>query len=122
MLLSQALHQDDADEEVLVTGGGDGSIRVWSLDSLDRTGLTAIHKFKDTSASVLTLAQSGIFLYAGLADGRVHVYNLDSRRLVQRIKVDTENVTTVQVVDGVAFCGTGNGLLTVRVCWPTGDL
>jgi di- and tripeptidase len=113
MLLGRALRQSDAEREALVTGGGDGSIRLWALDKLDSTGLVAIAKFKDTSASVLSLSFSGIFLYAGLANGKVHVYNLDSQQLVQRIKVDADNVTTVQVVDGVAFCGSSHGRLTV---------
>ncbi len=113
MLLAQALHRHDRGKEVLITGGGDGTIKMWSLFGLETAGLVLIHKFKNASASVLSLAHNGIFLYAGLATGRVHVYNLDSQQLVQRINVGFEDVTTLQVVDGVAFCGTSDGLLKV---------
>lgn len=118
MLLVQALHHhDEAEMEVLVTGGGDGTIKIWSLYELDVAGLVAMYKFKNDSASVLSLAHNGIFLYAGLANGRVQVYNLDSQQLVQKINVGSDDVTTVQVMDRVAFCGTSNGLL--KVCAST---
>jgi di- and tripeptidase len=113
MLLVPAFHHDDAGKEMLVTGGGDGTVRMWSLYNLEMAGLEATHKFRNVSASVLSLAQSGIFLYAGLANGCVQVYNLDSSQLVQKINVGHEDVTTLQVIDGVAFCGTSNGLLKV---------
>jgi di- and tripeptidase len=113
MILVQNIHHHDAGNEVLVTGGGDGTIKMWSVDSLETAGLVTIHKFKNASASVLSLAQYGIFLYAGLTSGRVHVYNLDSQQLIHKINVGCDDVTTIQVVDGVAFCGTSNGLSKV---------
>lgn len=113
MVLAQALHHQGAGKEVLVTGGGDGTIKLWSLENLETTGLAAIHKFKNASASVLSLAHDGIFLYAGLADGRVNVYSLDSQQLVQKINVGSDDVTALQVIDGVAFCGTSDGYLKV---------
>jgi di- and tripeptidase len=121
MIIAQALHRHrDAETEVLVTGGGDGSIKIWSLCELETAGMLLIHRFKNISASVLSLAHNGVFLYAGLADGRVQVYNLDSQQLVQKINVGSGDVTTVQVMDGVAFCGTSNGLLKVYASiWNT---
>lgn len=113
MLLVQAVHQHDIGNELLVTGGGDGTVKTWSLDKLESTGLVVNHKFKNASTSVLSLTHNGTFLYAGLADGRVQVYNLDSQQLVQKINILSEEVTTLQVVGGVAFCGTSNGLLKV---------
>jgi di- and tripeptidase len=115
MLLAQSLNHHDAEKEILVTGGGDGTIKMWSLNDLDTAGLVIIHKFKNASASVLSLAHNGAFVYAGLANGRVQVYSLDSRQLVQKINIGPDEVTTLQVMDGVAFCGTSNGLLQVGV-------
>lgn len=115
MLLAQALHHHDGGEEVLITGGGDGTIKIWSLDNLETTGLVPIHKFKNASGSVLSLAHYGIFLYAGLAGGQVQVYNMDSQQLVQKINVGSHDVTTLQVLDGVAVCGTSNGFLKVSL-------
>ena len=109
MVLAHALHRQGIGKEVLVTGGGDGVIKLWSLESLETTGLTAFHKFKNASASVLSLAYDGIFLYAGLAGGRVNVYSLDSQQLVQKINVGSDDVTALEVIAGIAFCGTSNG-------------
>lgn len=114
MLIAQPLHHLDGGNEVLVTAGGDGTIKVWSICDLEKAGLVAIHQFKNASTSVLSLAQNGIFLYAGLANGRVHVYSLDSQQLVQKINIGFEDVTALQVVNGVVFCGSSSG--DVKVC------
>ncbi len=114
MLLVQGLHHNHAEMEVLVTGGGNGTIKIWSLYELETAGLVAIYKFKNDSSSVLSLAHDGTFLYAGLVSGLVQVYNLDSQQLVQKINVGSGDVTTIQVMDRVAFCGTSNGHLKVR--------
>ena len=113
MLLAQASTHHDAEREVLVTGGGDGTIKVWYLEGLANAGLGLLYKFKNPSASVMSLACNEVFLYAGLASGRVNVYNLDSQQLIQRINVGPEDVTALQIVDGVAFCGTSDGFLKV---------
>ncbi len=114
MLLAQGLHHNHAETEVLVTGGGDGNIKIWSLYELETAGLVTIYKFKNNSSSVLSLAHDGTFLYAGLAGGLVQVYNLDSQQLVQKINVGSSDVTTIQVTNRVAFCGTSDGRLNVR--------
>lgn len=114
MLIAQAPHHLHARNELLITGGGDGTIKMWSYYNLETAGLVAIQQFKNKSTSVLSLAHSGIFLYAGLGNGCVHVYNLDSYQLVQKINVGCGDVTTLQVVDGVVFCGSSSGLVKVR--------
>ena len=100
-------------QEVLVSGGGDGAIKVWSLGSFESDALLCIHKFKNPSTIVSSLANSGALLYAGLGNGGVHIYNLESLQLVQKIKTGSDSIPTLQVMDGVAFCGTTNGMLKV---------
>lgn len=114
MLLAQGLHHHHAETEVLVTGGGDGTIKIWSLYELETVGLVATCKFRNDSSSVLSLAHDGTFLYAGLASGLVQVYNLDSQQLVQKINIGSGDVTTIQVMNRAAFCGTSDGHLKVR--------
>ncbi|ERF74948.1 hypothetical protein EPUS_05156 [Endocarpon pusillum Z07020] len=111
MLLAQGLRHHHAEMEVLVTGGGDGTIKIWSLYELETVGLVAIYKFRNNCSSVLSLTHDGTFLYAGLASGLVQVYNLDSQQLVQKINIGSDDVTTIQVMNRTAFCGTSNGHL-----------
>lgn len=105
------------EEEVLITGGGDGAIKVWGLAHLWSEGLVQIHKFKTPAHSVLSLAHSGPFLYAGLSDGGIYIYNLSSQQLVQRLAVPYGDLNSIRVLGGVALCGTSRGW--VKVSWKS---
>lgn len=111
MLLAKGLFQHDDEEEVLITGGGGGTIKLWKLDGLQTSGLVELFKFPNKESSVLSLAYSGSFLYAGLANGHANVYNLSSCQLVQRLNVGLGHVTQIQISCGSIICGTSGGWL-----------
>lgn len=113
MLLIKGLFTHDREEEVLVTGAGDGTIKLWSLDSLGTEGLVLIHKFKN-SGNVLSLAYRGSFLFAGLSDGVANVYNLASNQLVQRLQIGHGDISQILVSTNSILCGTSQGLVKVR--------
>lgn len=114
-MLLATMRRENVSREVLVSGAGDGAIKVWSLESLDAGGTPEpVHKFKHSSTTVFSLATNDALLYAGLGNGAVHVYNLDSAQLVQKVNIGSDCVGTIQVMGGVAFCGTNGGILKVR--------
>ena len=112
MLLAKGLFQNDADEEVLITGGGGGTIKLWRVQGTGNAGLLELFKLKNKGYSVLSLAYSGPFLYAGLTDGVVHIYNLSSCQLVQKLKVGHGDVAQLQMSCGSIICGSSEGWLT----------
>ena len=109
MLLTSGLFQHDQEEEVLISGGGGGAIKLWRIDGLKEGVLQPIFQFKNKGASVLSLACSGSFLYAGLADGTTNIYNLASCQLIQKLKVGHGEVSQVQVRPRIILCGTNEG-------------
>ncbi|KIW90562.1 uncharacterized protein Z519_09209 [Cladophialophora bantiana CBS 173.52] len=109
MLLVKGLFTRGRDEEVLITGGGDGTIKLWSIDGLSESGPKQITKFKNADSNVLSLSYRGSFLYAGLSDGIAHIYNLASNQLVQRLQVGHGDVSQILVGVESILCGTSQG-------------
>ena len=58
MLLTRGLFQHNQDEEVLITGGGGGTIKLWRIDALEAGQLQSLFQFKNKGASTLSLACS----------------------------------------------------------------
>lgn len=128
MLLAKGLFQHDHDEEVLITAGGGGTIKLWKLEDLNAGRLLELFKFQHKESSVLSLAYSGSFLYAGLANGIAHIYNLSSCQLVQKLTVGLGQVTQIQISCGSIICGTSDGWLkqynsqfAELACWKAHD-
>ena len=113
LLVREIIHHDD-NQEILLTGGADGQIKLWSVDALNARGLQELHKFTNRGTGVLSMAYSGMFLYTGMLHGGVHVYNLDSRQLVHKASLFCGPVSAIQVIKGTAFCGTSEGYVKAR--------
>ncbi|ETI28622.1 hypothetical protein G647_01073 [Cladophialophora carrionii CBS 160.54] len=109
VLLVKGTCAHDKDVEVLITGGGDGTIKLWKIDNLSSCGPTQITKFKTPGLSVLSLAYRGLFLYAGLSDGTANIYNLASNQLVQRLQVGHGDVSQIILSTDSIWCGTSEG-------------
>ena len=119
LLVKGPLHRG-RDEDVLITGSGDGVIKLWSIDALSSDGLVQLTKFKNVDSNVLSLSYRGSFLYAGLSDGTANVYNLASNQLVQRLSIGHGDVSQILVTTDSILCGTSQGRLKVSA--PTGSL
>ncbi|EAW11326.1 glutamine amidotransferase subunit DUG2 [Aspergillus clavatus NRRL 1] len=108
MLLVRGLLESSPTEEVLVTGAGDGVVKLWRLDqSKAPTEMAAL----ENGDPVLKLAVDGSFLYCGLAGGALNIWNLDSYQLVKRIKTHTGDLWAVDIVQGMVVCGDSNGVV-----------
>ena len=111
MLLARGLLDHAPGEELLITGAGDGGIKIWSFDNLEKEGLLELHTFSNPETSVLSMAYNDTFLYCGLNDGNVRIYNLESRQLIQKIFIGPGDVTATQVIGNAAFYGTSGGVV-----------
>ena len=106
MLLSKGLDAGDADAETLISGGGDGFVKLWSLDSGALTEDTSLENGDD---SILSMALDGTVLYTGRLEGDVNVWDLDTRQLIRIVKAHNADVLALAVGYGLFFSGGSNG-------------
>ncbi|KIH95316.1 di- and tripeptidase [Sporothrix brasiliensis 5110] len=124
-------HNLGVDEEVLISGGGDGTVKVWKIgqvaeggaghvdkeeaddsDDMDETGGTIREVMTlghDDGASVLSLAIDGSFLYCGKLDGVIELWDLDTRQRLRVIKAHNSAIMTLQMNWGALISASANG-------------
>ncbi|KAH7127147.1 beta-Ala-His dipeptidase, partial [Dendryphion nanum] len=114
MLISKGLLPGAPDEEVLVSGGGDGRIQLWRIDSSNRGAISRIFTLEDgreEGESILSLVRDGSFLYSGRLDGEVNVWDLETRQLVRNLKADTGDVLSLSLGGGILFAAGVEGVV-----------
>ena len=77
-------------EDILVTGGSDGSVRVWSLADYQ-----PIHRLAAHDNSVTSLQFDNTRIVSGGSDGRVKVWDLKKGTLVRELSSPAEAVWRV---------------------------
>lgn len=111
MLLAADLY---GDHETLISGGGDGVIKLWYLDKQDGGAITYPRSLENGDDSILALALDGTILYSGRLEGEIDVWDLDTRQLIRRVKAHSVDVLTLSVGHGSIFSGASNGVAKVR--------
>ena len=109
MLLSKGLDTNDADTDILISGGGDGVVKLWSLSRDECGALTEEISLENGDSSVLSMALDGTVLYTGRLEGDVNVWDLDTRQLIRTVKAHNADVLALAVGYGLLFSGGSNG-------------
>ncbi|KAL3300729.1 WD repeat domain-containing protein [Colletotrichum asianum] len=109
----------EPDEEVLISGGGDGTIKLWKLgaegdkqaEESDREpGLQELMSLgSDDAESVMSLAIDGSFLYAGKLQGIIELWDLDTKSKLRVIKSHKGDIMTLQMNWGYLFSASRSG-------------
>lgn len=76
--------------DTLVTGGSDGSVRVWSLEKM-----CPIHRLAAHDNSVTSLQFDDTRVVSGGSDGRVKIWDLKTGQLVRELLAQGEAVWRV---------------------------
>ncbi|KAL8870150.1 MAG: hypothetical protein Q9174_003742 [Haloplaca sp. 1 TL-2023] len=95
---------------MLVSGGGDGSVKIWAINKENGGSIAASKTLKSGDESVLTLALDGILLYGGRSSGEINVWDLETSQLLRRLQTDAADVLTLCVGWGSIFSGSANGI------------
>lgn len=114
----------EPDEDVLISGGGDGTIKLWRLprreaavDGSEERAPSGIKEIMvlgiDEGDSVLSLAVDGSFLYSGRINGVIELWDLDTKQKLRVIKAHRADVMTLQLQWGLLWSAAANGSATV---------
>ncbi|KAL8994844.1 MAG: hypothetical protein Q9169_005291 [Polycauliona sp. 2 TL-2023] len=110
MLMVGGCEGETLEDETLISGGGDGTIKIWSLDAT--TGaISELKALESGDASVLTLVLDDTLLYTGRLDGEINIWDLETYQLLRRIEAHTTDVLTLCVGHGSLFSGSADGVV-----------
>ncbi|QVM07293.1 hypothetical protein D8B26_001995 [Coccidioides posadasii str. Silveira] len=111
MLLVRGILECQSGGEVLFTGSGDGSVKLWELNQGTNVAPTEIASLQNGSESVLSIAVDGPFLYCGLTGGAINIWNLDSRQIIKTITSHTGDLWAIDIIKGIIVSGDGDGIV-----------
>ena len=114
-LLAEGLSNGDHSSEILISGGGDGFVKLWSLEPDGGAILTDPICLENGDDSILTIALDGTLLYSGRLEGDINVWDLDSRQLIRRFRAYSDDVLTLAVGHDLIFCGGAGGSAKVSI-------
>ncbi|KAL8967234.1 MAG: hypothetical protein Q9183_003015 [Haloplaca sp. 2 TL-2023] len=110
MLLHGGTQTSVFNEQMLISGGGDGSIKIWSINKDNGGSIAQLKTLESGDESVLTLALDGILLYSGRSGGEINVWDLETCQLLRRLQTDAADVLTLCSGGGSIFSGSANGI------------
>ena len=89
----------------LILGGGDGTIKLWSLD------MKPVQTLSASDDGVLTLTHIESLLYAGCVSGTINLWDLDTLQLIRSVKAHQADVLSLSGIGGFAFSASAKGFL-----------
>lgn len=116
LLVRGAIRQIDPEEDVLVSGGGDGTIKIWKLSHDHTEGISEIACLgEDDAESVLSMTIDGSFLYSSKLEGVIELWDLDTKQKLRVIKAHKGDVMTLQMGWGYLFSAGATGFARVSL-------
>jgi di- and tripeptidase len=106
----------ESDEDILITGGGDGTVKLWKLSMNREDGIDELARLGDDDAeSVLSLTLDGSFLYSGKLEGVIELWDLDTKQKLRVIKAQKGDIMTLQMGWGFLWSSGSTGYSRVRL-------
>ncbi|KAK9384955.1 hypothetical protein V1515DRAFT_301463 [Lipomyces mesembrius] len=88
-------------EEYILSGGGDGNVNLWAM----RNGTLVCLRKLSNSTSVLCMTVMDTFLYCGLTDGVINIWDLDAFQLIKSVHAHKEDVLSIASFGNCVFSG-----------------
>ncbi|TVY59606.1 putative di- and tripeptidase DUG2, partial [Lachnellula suecica] len=116
MLLVRGVRTVEPDEEILISGGGDGTIKLWKLFKDQDRGIEEIACLgEDDAESVLSMAVDGSFLYSSKLEGIIELWDLDTKQKLRVIHAHKGDVMTLQMGWGYLWSAGSDGEARVSI-------
>lgn len=92
--LSASSEIGKAGQQILLSGGGDGVVKLWSIDS-NTSRIEQMRELSGGDSGVLSMVVQDSLLYCGLTDGEICIWDLDTCQLIRSVKAHCEDVLTL---------------------------
>ena len=99
----------DTRDETLLSGGGDGTIKLWQIANNGDEGIRHFATLGNGDKSILSMAVHGTFLYAGRLEGDVDVWDIETKQLIRTVRVSNADILTVTVGQDLILTGGSDG-------------
>lgn len=103
----------ETDEDVLISGGGDGTIKIWKLSHDNQPIKELACLGQDDAESVLSMAVDGSFLYSSKLEGVIELWDLDTKQKLRVIRAHRGDVMTLQMGWGFLWSAGSTGFARV---------
>ncbi|KAI8643152.1 hypothetical protein BD408DRAFT_415352 [Parasitella parasitica] len=93
------LHAKDipnVEGEVLISGSGDGNVKIWTID---KSGIKLLHTLKgnlDKGILCLALSEDG-YLFCGVQGGDVQIWDLETHQMIRSVMAHTKDVLAISI-------------------------
>ncbi|KAI9275117.1 hypothetical protein EDC94DRAFT_8412 [Helicostylum pulchrum] len=82
--------------EVLISGSGDGDVKIWAIEP---NGIKHVHTLKgnpDKGVLCLALSEDG-YLFCGVQGGDVQIWDLETHQMIRSVMAHTDDVLAVSI-------------------------
>lgn len=100
--------------EMLLSGGGDGAVKLWALDQ-ETSRIRVVKSLTGGDLGVLSMVVNDTLLYCGLTDGEICIWDLDTLQSIRVVKSHCDDVLTMCVMGGCIFSGSASGYTRVYI-------
>ncbi|KAK7204058.1 hypothetical protein BZA70DRAFT_281398 [Myxozyma melibiosi] len=97
----------EENRDTLLSGGGDGIVNWWVM----REGKLVKSRSFANQTSVLSMTAVDTFLYCGLTDGAVAIWDLDAGQLIRSIQAHKADVLSISALGSCIFSGSATGYI-----------
>lgn len=109
----------EPEEDMLISGGGDGTIKLWKLSNNPDEGIEELASLgEDDAESVLSLTVDGSFLYSGKLEGVIELWDLDTKQRLRVMKSAKGDIMTLQMGWGFLWSASATGYSRVCISLP----
>lgn len=118
-----ASYNTQSGEWMLITGAGDGTLKLWGLKSSGRLRELACYEVEDSILSLSFASFSQV--YCGLASGSVLALDLDTWQSISHVTIAKSPLLAVAVSGDMLYAAQGSSILTYHPksasfeSWPT---
>lgn len=114
MLMVRGVTRLVESDDVLISGGGDGTIKLWKLSEDENRGIEEIACLgQDDAESVFALTLDGSFLFCTKPAGVIELWDLATRQKLRVIRAHSGDVLTLQMGWGYLWSAGSTGYARV---------